>query len=90
MGKYQLPTSSRAFQDSTLGELQLEMLQDLVAKRRELRNLLGEKGYDADRVQDQINAINEVFGDREEAYDPLIDKWERELLEGHVPDLEER
>jgi len=65
------------------------MLQDLVTRRRELRELQGEKGYDPEVLQEQINAINDVFGDKAEMWDPLIEKWERELLEGRVPDLDE-
>lgn len=90
VNKYQLPTSHPTFQNLTLAEMQLEMLQDFAHRRVELRGLLGEKGYDADYLTGQINAINEVFGDSMESWDPLVDKWEREIAEGKVPDLNEQ
>jgi tRNA pseudouridine-54 N-methylase len=88
--KYGLPPTHSAFLDANVAELQLEMLQDLLARRKELWVMLDEKGADVDAIMEQVNNINEIFGDKVESYDPLIDKWERELAEGKIPDLDEQ
>ena len=88
--KYGLPSTHPAFLNTNLSEMQLEMLQDLLSRRRELREALDEKGANVDSIMKQINSINEVFNDKVEYIDPLIDKWDRELAEGKIPNLDEQ
>ena len=87
--KYNLPTNHELFQTSTWTELQMEMFQDLARRREELRQHLEDQAYDSSKTIEAINSINEVFGDPREVWDPLVDKWERELAEGKIPDLDE-
>jgi len=35
-----------------------------------------------------LDALNKILGDHK-VIDPLADKWERELAEGEMPDLDE-
>ena len=92
MNKYKLPPNHELFVTRTLADLQLEMLEDLAQRREELRVQLEEREANTDtgRILDQINVINEVFDDQPEVWDPLIDKWEKELAEGKIPNLDER
>ena len=71
--------------------MRLEYYEDLAARRDDLREQLqGDSGKSPEeRILEMINAINRVFGDDPEGFDPLFDKWERELEEGLTPDLDE-
>ena len=86
--KYKLPRNHPLCTSRTEAELLLEMYEDMVDRRDELHARLGEPGVEADEVMRQINGINEVFEVEEEVYDPLVAKWEQEILEGKVPDLD--
>ena len=85
-----MPPNHELFVSRTAADLQLEMLEDLAQRREELRAQLDQRGADVDRIMEQMNLINEVFGDVPEVWDPLIDKWEKELAEGKIPDLDEQ
>lgn len=75
MGKYSLPWTHNAFQESTTFELLTEFYEDLFDKdpKASLEVMRGESG--------------EI--EFEETGDPLIDKWEQELRMGLEPDLTE-
>jgi hypothetical protein len=69
------------------------MFEDFLARREELMDRLKQCGNMAERreVEDQIGRLNVALGyDKEVGSDDLIDKWERELAEGKIPDLNER
>ncbi len=63
----------------------------MLARRDELseavKSATGHK--DKNEYYRKINAIGDLFGLREELEDELVDKWERELDEGIIPDLDE-
>jgi hypothetical protein len=87
--KYNLPPNHPLLLGRSMAELTREMFEDMLLKRQELRELLGKSGTDAQHVLEQINAINEVLGERPDNHDPLAEKWERELEQGLVPDFDE-
>lgn len=88
--KYKLPPNSPLFMEQTQAELQLEMFEDLMVRREELRQRLrdGETEGQASKILEQINAINKALEDEVEVQDDLIDQWERDLAEGRIPDLD--
>ena len=81
----------------------LEMFEDLHGRRLDLSNQLkrleeDEKvdGEEMNRICKSIASLDKILlgdkaetSDHYETSDPLIDKWEREIAEGKVPDLEE-
>jgi len=89
--KYKLPSNHKLFMDRSISGLNLEMYEDLYIKKEELENALentGGREY-TDLVK-RLNAISRALDGEGYEDDPLIAKWERELLEGIVPNLEER
>ena len=77
VGKYSLPANHDLFQSRSLADLQLEMLEDMADRREMYREQLRTaKGAESESLMRQINAISEVFGDKPDVFDPLIDKWE--------------
>ena len=88
--KYNLPPNHELCTSRSVSDLMVEMYGDLDEKREELRRELAERtSGNNESLIEQINRINAVFEEPEEGFDPLIEKWERELEEGLVPDLEE-
>lgn len=75
-----------------MAELQLEMFEGMAYEREELLERLDgddNEGKMRDAMFDKLNALNKLLGYEEMFQDPLIDKWERELEEGKIPDLDE-
>lgn len=72
-----------------MADLTREMYEDMLVRRNELRAALEEGGREVPQILDQINAINQALGEKPEHYDPLADKWEREIEQGLIPDLDE-
>ena len=72
-----------------MADLTREMYEDMLVRRGELRSALDDAGRDAPQILAQINAINTALGEKPEHYDPLAEKWERELEQGLIPDLDE-
>ena len=90
--KYNLPGNHPLFVGQTMAEIMTEWYEDLWAKKEEIERQLdsGEIPFD-DRgpYMRQLTTINEELGEADNAGDPVIDKWEREIAEGKVPDLTE-
>ena len=72
-----------------MADLTREMYEDMLVRRKELRAALEHAGRDAPQILAQINALNAALGEEPEHHDPLADKWERELDQGIIPDLDE-
>lgn len=78
-----------------MAELHLEYFEDLVVRRREILDRLDDEDEqietkERDAMYDTVNRINRVLGYEEESQDELIDKWERDLAEGRMPDMDAR
>ena len=93
--KYKLPPNHELFTSQNMGDLNLEMFEDWILRRKELEKLLAENSYSysAEQVKEMEREINELGKALGEDYieykDELIDKWERELEDGLIPDLSE-
>lgn len=90
-GKYKLPPNHPLFEKQSVAELVLEQYEDLYYQRAELEASLEVLSGDALReAERRIVEIGKSLGEKVEDGDDLIDKWERELAEGKIPNLEER
>ena len=87
--KYNLPPTHQLFLGYSISEHIQDMFEDLMLKRKEARQSLEEDSENSEMYLKQINNINRVLGDSIEIGDPLIDKWEREIEAGIIPDLDE-
>ena len=89
--KYRLPPNHELFENQSLAELTYEMFEDMISRRDEiLEELETAESKQADWLVKQLNLLNEALGEEPYIQDPLIDKWDRELAAGLVPDLDER
>lgn len=90
--KHQTPT--RPFLDMSLPGLLIEMYEDMLATRDEIMDELATRRGDKSDLYERLAAINKVMADDDapspQSYDPLIDKWDREMEEGKDPDLDEQ
>jgi len=86
--KYKRPTNDRLFMTRSWVEWQLEMFEDMHAERDRLIARLEAGEIEAKLAMPALDALNRILGD-DKVVDPLADKWERELAEGKVPNLDE-
>jgi len=90
--KYKLPPNHPLFLEQSVAELNQEMVEDLLIRKREV---MAELENEETRMRErqelgrQLRALNEALGDKQESEDELIDQWERDLEEGRIPDLED-
>jgi hypothetical protein len=87
--KYSKPPNHPLLEQSTAADLYIELYEDLLLRRNTLREELDDRTQDPEKVIEKINEINKTLGDKEEVWDPLVAKWDRELAEGKIPDLDE-
>ncbi len=92
--KHKLPANHELVQTMTVAGIQLEYFEDLVFRRQEIQERLDDEDEDIETEEQealfkQLNKINKALGHDEAVQDELIDKWERELAEGRMPDLDE-
>jgi hypothetical protein len=74
------------------------MYEDMLITRDSLREQLvalesspgGGRQAVREQLTEQINAINRIFGEDAEDYDPVIAKWERDIAEGKSINFSER
>ena len=89
--KYNLPANHPLFLSRTPSDLNQEMYEDLLLRRAELRDSLGDTdNAGKKKILESISAINVLFGEKAEVEDELADQWERDLAEGRDPDLDAR
>lgn len=87
-----MPTNHPLFLEQTVTELNQEMIEDLLIRKREV---VAELESEDTRMQErqvlarQLKSLNEALGDPQEREDDLIDQWEQDLEEGRVPNLED-
>jgi hypothetical protein len=95
-GKYSLPPNHPLYQSRTLGDLQREWWDDVLARQQELERQLEDDDLNAEgrrRLTTALAKLDDVLNPRPEGSstgDPLIDKWEREWAEGKMPNLDEK
>jgi hypothetical protein len=72
-------------------EIAIEFYEDLWVRKRSLDHQLEDaSGSDYYQLKRQLRGVHSALGLPVEIdYDPLIDKWERELEAGITPDLNE-
>jgi hypothetical protein len=88
--KYNLPPNHHLFLERSIGSLNVEMYIELFLKKEELElDLENASGKEYSDILNRLRRVNDALG---EAFseDPLIDKWEKEISEGKLPNLEER
>lgn len=94
--KYKLPSSHALFQGQSIASLNLEMMEDLWMRERELADeIKNEEGTAQNQAIGQFQEIRKALGIAQEfekprvtGDDPLIDQWERDIAAGKVPDLD--
>lgn len=100
VGKYKLPPTHPLFEGQSMAALTLEMFEDLYVRREEIKRDLKDVSSAKERLElmDALQKLDEALGERDEATDPngpmvtgdpLVDRWERELAAGRMPDLDE-
>lgn len=89
--RYNLPPNDARLLDQSLPELTQQMIEGQLQRRSEIKWLLEnqEDGSDNAALYKELNALNEFLGFPADVQDDLFDKWERELAEGKMPDLDE-
>lgn len=67
------------------------MVEDLLVERASLEKRIEEGEDAAGRLLRELNDVNKALGetDGSDTGDALWDKWEREIAEGKIPDLDE-
>jgi hypothetical protein len=86
-----LPPNHTLFLEQSVAELNQEMIEDLLVRKRDLTTALEDEDQSIKEQQElsrQLRAVLTALGDPVETGDELIDQWERDLEEGRVPDLE--
>lgn len=94
--KYKLPPNHLLFQNQSFTALNLEMMEDLWMRERELSEKTEtEEGSVLNEAHAQLQDVRKALGlvrDFAEAKvtgsDPLVDQWERDIAAGRVPDLD--
>jgi hypothetical protein len=88
--KYNLPPNHHLFLERSIGSLNVEMYIELFLKKEELElDLENASGKEYSDILNRLRRVNGALGESF-SEDPLIDKWEKEISEGKLPNLEER
>lgn len=93
--KYKLPPNHELFLKQTMHDLNLEMFEDWILRKKELKEMISDFGHGYSReqlsdMQHEINQLAKALGEQVEVVeDELIDKWERDIAEGRIPNLDE-
>lgn len=88
--KYKLPPNHELFESQSIAELTMEMYEDMLLRKQEImEDLETATTKQAGELYRQLNSINSILGEGETVQDELIDRWERELESGILPDLNE-
>jgi hypothetical protein len=80
------------FEQETAADLEVEMLQDLLATREELERQLEQEHDLRERVRlrERLEDLHRALGEKksELVEDPLVDEWEAEILAGRTPNFQ--
>lgn len=88
MDKYKQPSNHELFQTRSWAEWQIEMYEDLYVRRDELKAQMENADVDQRKALKALTAIEALLGEGDGEQDSLVDRWEAELAEGRIPDLE--
>jgi len=73
-----------------MAELSLEMYEDMLLRREEIMEQLETANSKVSSgLYEQLNSINVALGEPPVVQDELVERWERELEQGIMPDLNE-
>ena len=86
--KYDLPPNHPLFRERSLADIQIEMVEDLMQRRKQLRKQIDDDGDKGGKLLAEINDIDEALGDKPTVIDDLWDIWEQDLAAGRTPDLD--
>lgn len=90
--KYKLPPNHRLFLDQSIADLNLERFEDYLLRREELKEQLDEDNIDHDyatAIRKEIAELDKILGEESVVEDDIVDKWERQLEAGEIPDWDE-
>ena len=69
----------------------LEMYEDMLLRKQEILDELETADTKtANELYRQLNALNVGLGEEEVIQDDLVERWEKELEQGKIPDLNAR
>jgi len=85
--KYKLPPNDPRFESRSWVDWQVEMFEDLYVRRETIKAQMAEGTADNTKATKALQAIEAVLGIGSGADDTLVDRWEKDLEEGRVPDL---
>ncbi len=94
--KFELPPSDPRFLSMSRESVMTAMYEDLLSTREGILEELETSRRDNSHLYERLSGINKILDgedrgpSRRFSPDPLIDKWERELAEGTLIDLEEK
>lgn len=88
--KYELPPNHPLFLEQSMANLQQERFEDLYTRRQEIEMEMERGEGDHEEHLKHLSLIAKALGEAAYVHDPLVDQWERELLEGKIPDLDAR
>ena len=86
--KYELPPNHPLFLERSVADLQQEMCEDLLWRRKEIMREIEEEGDKGDVLKQELDRVNEALGGEAVVVDDLWDQWEADLEAGREPDLE--
>ena len=86
--KYKRPASDPLYLSRSWPEWQVEMFEDMLTQREIIVERVASGEIDSKEGLAALDGLNKILGD-ERIVDSLVDKWERELDAGKVPNLEE-
>ncbi len=88
--KYNLPSNHELFLERTLGDLHQEMVEDLLVEKLSLEKRIVDGEDSGGHLFHDLNEVNKALGETgSDTGDELWDKWEQEIAEGKIPDLDE-
>ena len=92
--KYKLPPNHELFTGQSHAELNQEMTEDLLLRKKEIEDEL-DKGEDPSKQKsrneillEQLNDIKKVLGEDQQVVDELVAYWDEQLERGEIPDLD--
>jgi hypothetical protein len=89
VSRYNLPPNHPLFVGQSVAELNLEWFEDLMLRRVALQEMIDEGNCDYSATSKELDEINQALGEQAVESDDLIDKWERQIANGEMPDLDE-
>lgn len=90
--KYKRPSNDPLFESRPVAEWMQELYEDIYERKKEIEADLADNDVSLSEktaLSGKLARICRMLGEPEPFVDPLADKWDRELDEGKIPDLDE-